>query len=149
MGSAPEKIPLQLRLYNPATDDAFVYNSWLKSYCASPEVQGMPRRMFFSTFKQMIAAILSRPTTRVLVLCDQNDPLSIFGYGVFEGVGGQTVLHFAFVKYPFRRFGLFKLLLESAGVNSRNALLTTSRTHATESMSAKGKFTFVFNPLLR
>lgn len=116
-----------LRPYQP-TDEAFLFNSWLKSYRNSDFARALRNDIFYSMHHLVIERILQRPTTQVLIACDPTAPDVVYGYLVAERVGGPPIYHFLYVKAAFRRAGIAKALLEATGASSGLAFFT----HATK-----------------
>lgn len=87
-------------------DHPFIYNSWLKSFrtYSSWATQVAPT-IFFANHKMVIAKLLEE--AGVLVACNPDLPDQIFGYAVFTQTGSNvTVLHYVYVKHPFRKMGV-------------------------------------------
>lgn len=84
-----------------AADIPFIIDSWTRSLWRS--FQYIPN--FREYQHARISAILSHGTT--LLACHPENPEIIYGYAVWEA----DVLHWLYVKYPLRRFGLCKEML--------------------------------------
>lgn len=94
-------------LRDPKSEDVpFVFNSWLKSFRDGPAMSNMANDTFYKGTHACIENVAKSPACKVVVACDPNDPNMIFGYGVAELVGTDLVLHWIYVKHPFRAFGL-------------------------------------------
>jgi hypothetical protein len=100
-------------------DVSFIFNSWLKSHRDSPTVAGVPNGIYYAAHHAIIERCLKHPQARVLVACNSEDSGQIFGYVVGEQQAGATILHWLYVKHPFRGFGVARSL--------EGALLGTSR----------------------
>lgn len=63
----------------------------------------------------MIEAILKKPSFRCLIAHVEGEPDIILGYLAYEVVNGEPkVVHYCFVKEPFRRMGIARLLFKYA-----------------------------------
>jgi hypothetical protein len=102
--------PYVIRPGQPA-DYPLIYNSWLKSYRDSPTVKSVPNTPYFAGHHEIIERLL--PLSVIRVACDPGKPGEIFGYAVAQDLAQGRVLHWIYVKHPFRGFGLAKAL-ESA-----------------------------------
>ncbi len=92
------------------SDIKFITNSWLKSYRDSHTVKGCPNDLYYRYQHKVIDALL--PTSGVLVLCDSVDDDFILGYVVYQRVEGMVLLHWLYIKHPFRRRHLAKDLIK-------------------------------------
>lgn len=115
-----------------AEDIPFVFNSWLKSYRESPQVVGIPNTIFYDKFHKVIEEIIPKSVT--IVAHDPEDPKLIYGYIVVEYTGKDLVFHWAYVKHPFRGFGLGKALEQEILTISHDKVVYTSRTRTTDSL---------------
>jgi len=86
------------------SDVRFITNSWLKSYREAHTVKGCPNQLYFSYQHKIIEALL--PASGVLVLCDTKDDDHILGWLVYQRAQDMVLIHYAYVKHPFRRKGL-------------------------------------------
>lgn len=94
------------------SDEAFVYSAWTKGfqpYHQDPKV----------TLHRHIQSILARAEVRIAALAD--DPDTNLGFLVFE----PGIIHYAYVKGPFRRMHVFRTLL---GDLDPNTCIYTHRT---------------------
>lgn len=71
---------------------------------------------------------------RLLVLCFESTPDQILGWIAFEA---PNVLHYVYVKQPFRRRGLATFLLNAADLSY--PIKATHKTYAWEFLKHKGK----------
>ena len=81
------------------SDVPFIFRSWITSYRRSAFAKGIRDRVYFAHQHRLIEAILRRGRVRVAYVL--NDPDTIIGYLVLTEE--PNVLHYAFVKSPFRR----------------------------------------------
>lgn len=111
---------LQIR---PATasDLPFILDSWCRSFRDSPYAGVIRNDDFHRVQRSTIAGLLGRGA-RVLVAAEPTTG-RILGWLAHEGT---ELLHYAYVKRPFRRLGVARRLLEAAGL-SRGRY--THRTH--------------------
>lgn len=109
-----------MRKYRPSSDQPFVYSTWLRNYKHSSYfAKRIKPVVFFAGHHALIAHVLAKPTTQVLIAHPKNDPETILGYLVFEAANEtkKPVVHFTFVKEAFRKMGVCKALFESHGIN--------------------------------
>ena len=96
----------------PGTESArsLVYATWLRSYEASSlAAKHIPRDVFFAEHHKVIDRVLGRgASVRVAALPDEPDV--ILGWAVTEG----PVVHYVYVKPPFRKHGMATALLADA-----------------------------------
>lgn len=121
-------------------DEAFIYNSWLKSNRA--QHANMPNGDYFEHYKAIIADVLYKSI--VAIACDPNDPEFIYGYLVIRPIDDVNIIHYAYIKKPFRRFGILKQLAKSQNLNLNEPILITCK--APEYFK---KYTLVYRPDLK
>lgn len=91
-------------------DINFVYATWLKGLRYGNDwFLLIDQDVYFKHYHDVIETILSRPNTAIRVACLVEDPSVIIGYSVYEG----PVVHWAFVKKPWRKIGICKDLMPS------------------------------------
>lgn len=95
-----------------ALDDwAFVYSSWMRSYRAAAFAISNP--VYYHHQRALIAQLLQRGLC--LLVHNPEDAAQLLGFAAAEAVGGVCVLHYLYVKHPFRRLGVARALcLEAA-----------------------------------
>lgn len=127
-------------------DVNFIFNSWLKSAHGNlPKLTEIPHNIFYSEHHKLLEKILRRCT--VLIACDKNDQTVIYGYIVAEIIYGFPVIHYVYVKQPFRRLGIAKMLLNCLETNNDSVIFTS---HISKSFNAhlSNKRHFIYNPYL-
>lgn len=131
----------------PATeaDISFLFNSWLKSYKASPAVKSVPGAVYFDAQHKVLEQIFKR--SQVLVACAPTDHNQIFGYCCTEIVDGVNILHYAYTKEAFRRMGLQALLLEEAKLT--DSYFYSHYTKLFAEQIRRNNFKAVYNPYLQ
>lgn len=102
------------RLLDPSEHN-FIYNSFLKSYRDSPMVKGVPNTIYFKKQHDLIELFLVDPRSRAIVACNAQDPEQIYGYILAQSRPGDAqgdvlVVHWVYVKQPFRNLGIAKQL---------------------------------------
>lgn len=100
---------IKIRPYRPE-DFNFVANSYLKSYRGSPEAKHKINDIYYPEHKERLAKML---TGTVLVACSTEDDDHILGY-VAASAGKWNILHYVYVKFPARQWGIGRKLVEAA-----------------------------------
>jgi hypothetical protein len=109
--------PIHIRPLDPARDEGFVFNAWLRSYRRSPIVERMPNQVYYPEFHEQIEQILARDSVSVLMATTPEDDDRLVGFLVTERLGELVVMHYAYVKQYLRRFGVWRQLAAAAGLN--------------------------------
>lgn len=132
---------MDLYIREPTSDDTnFVLNSWMKSLrTAVPNIES---DVFYSFQKMIILKLLSKAT--LLVACNPEDLDQIFGWIVFSNKEGVTVVHYVYVKQPFRLNGIANGLFEV--VRPKEIRMATHWTKHFEIL--KDKWKLIYNPYL-
>lgn len=102
-------------------DEPFIYNSWLQSNRAKHP--NMPTSDYYAHYKKIVTDILYK--SMVIVACDPSSPEFIYGYLVIRPVDDIPILHYAYVKKPFRKFGILKQLLKNQNIDIKEPVLVT------------------------
>lgn len=98
-----------------AEDIPFVLNSLLKRYRDAIPIRLVTDRVYYENQHHVVTHIMQSPGAKLLVACDPEHENTIFGYCLAEDLTPDWVLlHFAYVKGAFRRFGLAKDLIKQA-----------------------------------
>lgn len=112
-----EIAPCLIRSMEPEDQD-FIFNSWIKSYYSLNEHlrNYSPFDYYVGIQHKIIEFILNSPSYEIGVACSEEDISHIYGYVVYEPMK-RTILHYLYVKYPYRKLGigtkLFRHALES------------------------------------
>lgn len=103
-------------------DEAFIFGTWLQGhYEKSLFAKGQDWATYKALHHQVIERLLERGST--LVACASDFPTQIFGYLCHEGPG--EVLHYVFVKGPFKRNGIAGQLMAEAGFTKTKPFVFT------------------------
>lgn len=86
----------------------FVLNSFLRSLRGHPNLRHIPNEVYYPEQKLTLDRYIR--SCHTLVMCNPEVPDQIFGY-VIGTPNIETV--FVYVKYPYRKFGFAKRLLET------------------------------------
>lgn len=150
MTAAHQLVPVTYRSPTP-DDEGFIYNSWLKSLHdpdnGSPWAKMIRAQVFYANHKKVIAKILSE--AGVLLACNPECTEQILGYGVYQPTSGKVaVLHYLYVKHPYRRLGiatgLFRTMLHLA---EHDTMFPVVASHATSAWwHLKDKWNLIYNP---
>jgi GNAT superfamily N-acetyltransferase len=138
-----EDAALVLRPLMPG-DERLIFNSWLNSYREGAQgAREVTRNLYFSQHHRLIERVLHRGV--VVVAADATEPANILGYAVGERVGGLAVVHYVYVKAPFRNVGIGSALLKSLCAGAEGV----HHSHATRAgVQLVKRFKSVFNPYL-
>lgn len=89
-------------------DLPFIYSTWLRSFRYSSDfAKDIESDIYYELHHQLIERIIARGAN-VFICADDSDINVIHGYLIGEG----PVIHFAYVKKPFRGLGIFTDLLK-------------------------------------
>jgi len=138
-------LPVQVRDMTE-NDTSFIYSTWLKSYRHSTFAKDLSNDVFFAYHKEAIAKILDSDSTRVSMLVNSDDHDQIYGYGIQQLAGKQSITHFIYVKFAFRKLGLATRLIESMSLfpHPINFITHIPRNYQT----LKSKYGLEYNPYI-
>ena len=100
-----------------AEDQPAVYESWLGTFKISRAAGCIPNNLFDQVYSVAIDQLIERGM-KVDIICPANRPSQMLGYVAYEPdpkATGKSVVHYLFVKAPFRRRGLATTLLAHVG----------------------------------
>lgn len=125
-----------------ADDYNFIFNAWLKSNRNARDNTYINNPTYFDNYKRILANLFRDTTT--LVLCDINDSSQIFGFINIDA--NNNDINYLYIKYPYRKFGMAKHLLEEA-----LQVLDTTRTIYITHYNSKikkviDKYDLIYNP---
>jgi hypothetical protein len=106
-------------LVRPVTPDdvAFVIHGWLEGYWPDcPCSLVMPKAEWFKRWHIVVENALADERNRCLVACDPDRESCLFGFIVARP---PDVLHWVYVKQPYRGNALSKVLRRHAGLGRR------------------------------
>lgn len=127
------------RSADPA-DLNFILNSFLRSLRGYPSLRHVPNEVYYPEQKRVLEQYFK--TSQIRVMCNSEIPDQIFGYII--GVPDQDT-HFVYIKYPYRRFGFAKRLLEELHPSLYTKAIRASYTCRNwDDVSAK--FKHLYNP---
>lgn len=91
-------------------DEAFIFDSWLRSQWKLDAREKMPSTIFFAGQRQRIDRLL--PRSRVIIAYSPADATEALGYVVAEASWKTACVHWLYVKSTFRRLGIASRLLQ-------------------------------------
>lgn len=119
-----ERMEIEIRQGNER-DEALVYSTWLRgAKRGTYEAKRIRDAVYYARRHTLIEQILQRGG-RVLVAHPSGDPDTVLGYLVLEDGGPDPILHFLYVKLPWRRLGIATQLIEHACPDPNRARFTT------------------------
>ena len=127
-----------------ANDINFIYSTWLRCYKHdSPLTKYTKREIFFEEHQKLLDRLLTKKGTTVAVAVDDKDPDLIFGFLAYE----PKIVHFCYVKEPFRKMGIARQLFESQKIVPEECRATHLTYSLLDLWTAK-KVEITFDPYL-
>ena len=113
-------LPIAIRPMR-AEDIPWITDSWLRSSRESH--YGVPHDEYMDTMRRVIKRLFGR--SRIAIACDPEDSDQTFGFVVWEPrEGRKPLLHWAYTKHSFRRFGIFRRLMTIVDPEQQGAVAT-------------------------
>lgn len=94
------------------SDMNFVAHSYLKSYRHSAPANAIPGPIYYADYKQRLEQLLR--TNKVMIVCAESDLDQIVGYVIYGTRRSHNILHYVYVKYPFRHCKIASLAVRTA-----------------------------------
>lgn len=98
-----------MRQWFRPTESDLIYSTWMKSYRDAGAARGVSGPLYQRGQRARIARILDSRDTLVTVVTPSSEPELVLGYLVQEL---PNVLHYLYVKRPYRNNGIARILLE-------------------------------------
>jgi ribosomal protein S18 acetylase RimI-like enzyme len=132
-------------LREPNKDDInFIFSSWLKSFRSSNFAKNVTNTIYFDQHHKVIESLLQN--SKIIVACNRDDKKQIIGYMVATKINDILTIHYAYVKHPYRRLGVGKLLLSAFDHDPTEVSCYTHDTHMSNKLAAK--FNLIYQPYL-
>lgn len=106
-----------------ASDIPMITHSWLTSFRGEESKgkgrkfhrgglgsEGIPNRFFYYYHHKVLESLI--PNSIVMVACLENSPDTILGWVCAQVVDTALVVHYAYTKYAFRKYGIARRLLK-------------------------------------
>lgn len=104
-----------IRQYNPTTDEDFIHKAWKTNFRESDFGLTISNQVYYTNMDDLIKEILNTSQVYLLVSTPEADkPELFFGFIAFEYMQNVPVIHFLYIKYHWRNFGLGTDLLNLA-----------------------------------
>ena len=126
------------------SDVEFMLKTWLREYRRAVP-RNMPDRLYYNEFQKVILALTRKSDARMV--CSAEDPNFICGFvvGTAYPAEGTAVVHFAYMRPPFRRMGLVTKALEDMGYEMGDEVVAT---HWHPYLDRFRRNELIYNPLV-
>jgi len=111
-----------------ATEDdiPFICDSWIKSYRDSPTAKHLSTSVYMAGHTPIVEHLLRERCGAIVLYPPDAGADEICGWICAEiGGDGQFVLHYVYIKGPYRGLGLLRRLMGAAGCVDGETVLTT------------------------
>lgn len=130
------------------SDNNFIFDSWIRSHFPAAANKHMAWSEYQPYQKHIVTRLLERAD--ILILCPPDDLDHIHGYICFEQFIEFTALHWMFIKYPYRKFGLGRWLVQYLIKHSNGRELLMSHICASDFWKyLRETHGFVYDPLAK
>lgn len=128
-------------------DIPLITSSWLKSFRDGLFSRGIPNNIYYYNHHKILEELIPRST--VLVSCNGEDSDQILGWCCYEVVDTAVVLHYLYVKHPFRGFRVAESLVGSIlSKEQPPAVMYTHSTRAASKIIKTKNLDWIYNPYL-
>lgn len=117
--------PITFREFDPNRphESGIIMEPWLNSWRTSPPLRRSSHHEVWSAaWEERIRSVLDQADTRLIMAVAPDNPDRIYGWICYDPPEAHEldpalgpVVHFAYVKKPFRRFGIATALIKEAG----------------------------------
>ena len=129
-------------------EQTFIIRTWLDLYRLNYTSRSIPNEVYFWHHHKLVESLRDRPQAKWIVCAHPDDASVIFAFGCGELTPEAPVLHFAFVKSRFRRWGLATRIVDelAQGYDRPPALVVTHMTP--DFRRFRHQLPVIFNPYL-
>jgi len=148
MASVRKTLPILLRNANKR-DVPFITNSWLKSFREYGYFNiSIGNRTYFMKHHMLLEELI--PRSIMIMAVNEENPDQILGWVCAEVVNTALVIHYLYIKGPFRGFGIARALYEKlVAVEEPPMIISTHLTRQGRSIAKEKKIKgFVYDPYL-
>jgi hypothetical protein len=96
--------------------------------------------VYYDNHKLVVKELLE--TQKIIIACNSEDNGQIFGFICYND---NNEIHYLYVKYPYRKMGLARYLLDSIPSDPTKPLIVT---HLTSAIKSKLGDEIIYNPYL-
>lgn len=123
-------------------DINFIKNSWEKSF--EKTMKAVPREIYHRGQQKLMNQLMAKASC--YVACSPEDNNQIFGWMLFEKIKDIGILHYIYVKHPYRRYGIGKSLYNCLDRNDQYPCIASHKTLYLEYIQDKWNLTY--NPYI-
>ncbi len=120
-------------------------SSYLKTLRMRTPNRFIPDDVYYPKFREKIERILK--IADGYTLCNPEDQDQVFGYALIEHYKAADVVHFCYVKFPFRKMGMARSLLQSVIRPGQQGTLVTHTTDDNFERLAH-KYLLIYDPFV-
>jgi len=133
---------LPVRIRKAYADDApFIYKSWVQSY--QGQNKDIPKKAITRMHKGVIKRLLEKSTTVVACGDSAETENDIYSWLTAKRTSKFLVVHFAYTKAPFRRWGLLNSLLKVFEYKQGEAILASHKSYIIKELKPKHNIMYV------
>ena len=135
-----KQLPVRIRkAYDD--DSAFIYKSWVQSY--QGQNRDIPKRALSSMHKTVIKRLLFSSTTIVACGNTPETENDIYSWLTAKRTPKFLVVHFAYTKAPFRKWGLLNSLMKVFEYTQGEAILASHKSYIIKELKPRHNIMYV------
>jgi len=135
-----KQLPVRIRkAYDD--DSAFIYKSWVQSY--QGQNRDIPKRALSSMHKTVIKRLLFSSTTIVACGNTPETENDIYSWLTAKRTPKFLVVHFAYTKAPFRKWGLLNSLMKVFEYKQGEAILASHKSYIIKELKPRHNIMYV------
>lgn len=133
------KVDIYIR-ESDSSDTNFIINSWIKSYRVVMEDVEAP--IYYKNQEKLIRRLMDK--SKCYMAVNPHDLYQIYGYIMFDNLDEIGILHYIYVKNPYRRFGIGGDLFNMIDFDKKYPCIATHNTRYLGHV--KNKWNITYNP---
>ena len=135
-----KQLPVRIRkAYDD--DSAFIYKSWVQSY--QGQNRDIPKRALSTMHKTVIKRLLYSSTTIVACGNTPETENDIYSWLTAKRTPKFLVVHFAYTKAPFRKWGLLNSLMKVFEYKQGEAILASHKSYIIKELKPRHNIMYV------
>lgn len=124
----------------------FVFDYWLESFRLAHAAGPIPMDLYWPVYREVIKRLIDKPTVDVLGAYNPDDGDQFYGFLVRQR-RSPPIVHYLYVKKPFRRNGIAKILMTAADIPTGRPFIYTFKTPAGGLIAKHSWLGAAFDPL--
>lgn len=100
-----------IRAYVPETDEAFIFDTWLRAFRRAKPMRNLKPEEYFSRQRAVISKVIKE---NHILVAEEPNTKEFLSYVVFRTTSDACILHWLYTKLVFRNMGIGRTMMDAA-----------------------------------